>query len=116
MKVIKFDEVAKKIVLQRDGCQETIIRHPDDVKLYGGGDNTDFQPSKNTEADLQIKLPEDDDVEKYNGVDEEGDWSPFAESDDVASEVEAQCEEGPRRSTRTRVPNSRYVNAYFVSK
>ena len=108
-KVVKFDEVAKKLVLQREGYQDTIIRHPDDVKLYCGGDDANYQ-----EAEANA-VPSKVDVEENRYDDEECDWSPFAECVDVQCETEVQ-REAPRRSNRQPVPNSRYMNADFVSK
>ena len=92
--VIKFDEVAKQLVLQREGFTDTIVRHPDDVKRYYGKGNT-------KEAEHVTRHNADFDDESLSG--EESDWSPFTGS--VPKEVQ---QDAPRRSERQRVRNRRY--------
>ena len=99
--VVSFDEVAKKLVLQRDNSNEALIRHPDDVKLYSGKE-LKHKTSQSSEPTQQNK-----DFDVSSGSEEESDWSPFPDCDDDAHEDAAQPE-APRRSTRVRVANTRY--------
>ena len=112
-RVMEFDEVTKKLVLQREGYTEKIIRHPDDVKRYCGEEDNEVQTRQEAEDDTH--------AERRNGhpdedtcAEEESDWSPFPKSDDEKGGAEVQ-HDAPRRSDRRRVPNSRYLNEDFVS-
>ena len=98
--VIQFDQVAKKLMLQRAGFHDTIIRHPDDVKRYYGNGN--FKEAEHA-AHRELDADHIDDA----ASDEENDWSPFAGSGDASNNEEVQ-QDAPRRSERQRVPNRRY--------
>ena len=115
--IIDINNEAKKLTLKICGEKDTLIRHPDDVKPYMGGNN--FQNKCDVDESCR-ENPAERELLLYNKHEEEQAGDTGIEIHETPDDHEnlAQDDEQHvlRRSTRQRFPNSRYVNAEFVSR
>ena len=113
-RVTDIHQSSKTITIRRENDGLELKRHPDDLKRFHGSSSVTMPSSfdapytaSDNESFFMPSNADEDDAAGDSGI-------IFGEERRELVEEDAR-EEAPRRSTRERIPNQRYVNDSFVN-